>query len=244
MRRGVHVTLCTGRMYSGTRQIVQKLRLSGPVACIDGSHIVDVTTHQELASAPLAQAGVASLFEVLGRHEPISFVFSQDRVCFDSRGASHLSYVTTWSEHTEKFASVLKVEHWGRERPIAALVALGAEEQIATICAALEGNAEVMQVASFPLRRRDGMWGMIVRAARVDKGTAVEWLAAHHGISPEEIVAVGDWLNDIPMLRRAGRTFAMGQAPDVVKAAATDVLKADVWTGGGIREAAERAGLL
>ena len=38
--------------------------------------------------------------------------------------------------------------------------------------------------------------------------------------------------------------FAMGQAPDEVKAAATDVLKADVWSGGGLAEAAERAGLL
>lgn len=244
IRRGVHVTLCTGRMYSGTRQIAQRLKLYEPVVCIDGSHIVDVTTHQELASAPLPQAGVASLFDVLGRHEPASFVFSKDRVCFDARGARHLSYVTTWSEHTERFASVLKVEHWGEERPVAALVALDAEEKITAICEALEGTTDLMQVASFPLRRTDGMWGMIVRAARIDKGTAVEWLAAHHGIRVDEIVAVGDWLNDIPMLQRAGRTFAMGQAPDVVKAAATDVLKSDAFTGGGIAEAAVRAGLL
>jgi len=231
-------------MYSGTRQIAERLQLCAPVACIDGSHIVDCTTHLELASVPLAVSGVDPLFTLLCQHEPIAFVFSGDKVYFDGQGANYLPYVTTWSEQTQKLASVLRAEHWSSERPIAALVALGTEQQISAIEEGLAGHSEVMQSACFPLRRYDGMWGMVVRAARVDKGTAVEWLAAHHGVGVEEIVAVGDWLNDIPMLRRAGRTFAMGQAPEEVKAAATDVLEADAWSGGGIAEAAERAGLL
>jgi hypothetical protein len=36
----------------------------------------------------------------------------------------------------------------------------------------------------------------------------------------------------------------MAQSPEAVKDAATDVLVADTWSGGGIAEAAERAGLL
>jgi hydroxymethylpyrimidine pyrophosphatase-like HAD family hydrolase len=63
-------------------------------------------------------------------------------------------------------------------------------------------------------------------------------------VTAAEVVAVGDWLNDIPMLRRAGRSFAMAQAPHAVKAAATDILKASAHTGGGLAEAAQRAGLL
>ena len=51
-------------------------------------------------------------------------------------------------------------------------------------------------------------------------------------------------MNDIPMFRVAGRSFAMAHAVDEVKAAASDHLRADVSTGGGIAEAAERAGLL
>lgn len=244
MRRGVRVTLCTGRMYSGTRQIAERLNLTEPVACIDGSHIVDVKTHQELASVPLPPAGVTSLFEILASAQPITFVFSGDRVYFDGKGGSYLPYVTTWSEQTAELDDVLAVHHWQEERRIAALVALGSEELITSASDAILAHSEALQCASFPLKRYEGLWGMVVRAARVDKGTAVEWLAAHHGVTPEEMVAVGDWLNDIPMLRRAGRTFAMGQAPDEVKAAATDVLEADVWSGGGIAEAAERAGLL
>ena len=44
----------------------------------------------------------------------------------------------------------------------------------------------------------------------------------------------GDWFNDVPMFRAAGRSFAMGQAPEDVKRAASDVLKETSETGGGI----------
>ena len=60
----------------------------------------------------------------------------------------------------------------------------------------------------------------------------------------DEIVVVGDWINDVPMFLRAGLSFAMAQSPDVVKQAASAVLESSDRSGGGIAEAAERAGLL
>lgn len=243
MRRGVRVTLCTGRMYSGTRKIAESLKLFDPVACIDGSHIVDVKTHRELASSPLPDPGVKSLFEILGR-EHVAYAFSGDCVYYDGRGGPYLSYLATWSDQTVKIESVLNVEQWQGGQGISALVAISTEEHIGQACSALAAHSETLQSAAFPLHRYEGTWAMVVRAARVDNGTAVEWLARHHGVTPEQVVTVGDWWNDVPMLRRAGRSFAMGQAPDEVKAAATDVLESDAWSGGGIAEAAERAGLL
>jgi hypothetical protein len=82
---------------------------------------------------------------------------------------------------------------------------------------------------------------MIVRAAGPTKGTAVAWLAEYHGCLPEEVVAVGDWLNDIPMFEVAGRSFAMGQSPKELKDCATDELRADSEVGGGVAEAVRRA---
>jgi hydroxymethylpyrimidine pyrophosphatase-like HAD family hydrolase len=103
-----------------------------------------------------------------------------------------------------------------------------------------------LQDIVFEVRREDfaGMWGMVVRASGVDKGTAIEWLALHYGVGLDDVVAVGDWLNDVPMLARAGLSYAMAQAPDEVKSAAKEVLEADIWAGGGVAEAAERAGLI
>ena len=82
-----------------------------------------------------------------------------------------------------------------------------------------------------------GKSAMIVRADGPTKGTAVTWLANHYGCHPTDVVAVGDWLNDVPMFEVAGRSFAMGQAPRELKDRATDELEADGEIGGGIAEA-------
>ena len=42
------------------------------------------------------------------------------------------------------------------------------------------------------------------------------------------------------MLRWAGRSFAMGQAPDAVRASAKEILAATSSTGGGVAEALAR----
>lgn len=241
------VTLCTGRMYSGTRAVAAELCVLEPLGCIDGSHIVDAASGRELATAPLAVERIHALFAALEEHGPAAFVFSSDRVYFDHGGSGYLPYITTWSDQTEQLGRVLESALWDASRPIAAIVALGERLQVEAVHTFIrDQHDEHLQSAYFPVQRDslESLWGLVVRAARIDKGTAIEWLATHYGISVAEIVTVGDWFNDVPMLQRAGSSFAMGQAPDEVKAAAKAVLKADIWAGGGVREAAERSGLL
>jgi hydroxymethylpyrimidine pyrophosphatase-like HAD family hydrolase len=245
LARGVPVSLCTGRMYSGTRETARLLELDGPVGCVDGSHIVEAGSHRELCAHPISRAG--GLVEILAEFETVSFVFSGDVIHHDARGAEFLHYVSLWSEQAVELEVVLERARWSEDPAVAAIVSLGTEDQIRGARTVIEGElGGVVQAATFEIQRArvSGGWGMVVRAAGVDKGTAIEWIARHHGVDPCEVVVVGDWLNDVPMMKAAGRSFAMAQSPAAVKAAATDVLDADTWSGGGIAEAAERAGLL
>lgn len=69
------------------------------------------------------------------------------------------------------------------------------------------------------------------------KGAAVAALAASLGISASECAAIGDYLNDIPMLEWAGWSVAMGQAPEPVRAVADAVVASAV--DDGVAEALE-----
>jgi len=82
---------------------------------------------------------------------------------------------------------------------------------------------------------------VLVRAAGPTKGTALAELCRLAGCSLDEAVAVGDWINDVPMFRVAGRSFCMASAPPDVRTAATDLLDTDAGAGGGIAEAIRRA---
>ncbi len=61
--------------------------------------------------------------------------------------------------------------------------------------------------------------------ARADKWQAVERLASRLGVAPERTCAIGDQLNDLSMIARAGLGVAMGNAaPEVARAAGRQTL--------------------
>ncbi len=178
---------------------------------------------------------------MLQRHGPASFLFAHDTIVHDAAGAPYAGYVSTWSPRLSVVARVVDHPYWEHERGLSAVVALGPERDIRAAAAELaERLGHAAHVILFPVHRVD-LFAMVIRAAGTTKGTAVEWLARHHGCTPAEVVVVGDWINDVPMFKVAGRSFVMRQAPPAVKAEATDELAADCWGGGGVAEAARRA---
>lgn len=66
-----------------------------------------------------------------------------------------------------------------------------------------------------------------ILAPGVSKGKALEALAMHLSIPLDEVVAIGDWKNDIPLLSAAGLGIAMGNAHDELKRIA-DYITLDV----------------
>lgn len=246
-KRGVHVSVCTGRMYSGTREIARSIGVAGAVGCLDGSQVVDCRDDSSIATHPILSEAAEPLFDAVEEFDPITFLFAEDTILHDERGDPFLPFVGLWSKRSVRLPRVLDPSHFAEDRTVAALVSLGEERQIrATAQRIFERVGDHIQIGFFSVARQDldASWGMVVRAAGVSKATALGRIAEHYGVTLEETVAVGDWVNDISMLKAAGRSYAMGQAPDEVKAAATETLEADAWSGGGIEEAARRAGLL
>ena len=235
---GVPVTIITGRLYSGSCAIAREVEITGPIACVVGSHIVDVARDEARFYRSLSGADAATLRGVLERHESASFLFAHDSIVHDAAGEAFAPYVRTWSNKIEVVERVITHSHWDHELGLMAVVSIGLEEKILAAVAELrERLAEAAFVASFAITRLPGVHAMIVRAKGPTKGTAVEWLAAHHGCTAAEVVVVGDWQNDVPMFDVAGRSFVMAQAPDEVKSHATDRLDATGHLGGGVAEA-------
>lgn len=245
--KGVPTTIITGRLFSGSRRIAEEIGARGPIGCADGSHIVNACSGEDVFHAGLTGEHAGRVRDVIAEIPAASFLFAHDQIIHDDSGAAFLPYVRTWSADFVRADQVIAHPHWEHERGVTALVAVGEraciDEANAELRRQLDGAA---QTVTFPVRRGEhaGSWVVLVRAAGKSKGTALERLARHHGITPEEVVVVGDWYNDLPMFERAGRSFVMGQAPEDIKRVATDRLEADVTTGGGILEAARRAGWL
>jgi hypothetical protein len=188
-------------------------------------------------------------------------VFDADGIHHEHAGAPYAAYIRTWSPNLRV---VEDAAPWQAE-PLAAL-AVGDEAAVTAALAALRGHAAQLFSISFAigelstyialdpdgqalpaaaaaasLPRSSGKHALLVRAAGANKGTALAELCRHAGCSLAEAVAVGDWINDVPMFEVAGRSFAMASAPDAVRAKATDVLASMAGSGGGIAEAIRRS---
>lgn len=234
---GIPVTIVTGRLYSGTRHVAQSLQLTGPIACVDGSHIVDLCDSRALYYSAITGALATTLRDVIVRARIASFLFANDAIAHDASGHPFAGYVRTWSPNIDVVDKIVDHPFWENELGVMAVVSVGAESQIRDAVLELASQTDTqLRVISFRIGQ-SAKHAMIVRASAATKGTAVEWLAQHHGCTSAEVVVVGDWLNDLPMFEVAGRSFAMGQAPEEVKGMATDTLDADGITGGGIAEA-------
>ena len=240
LKAGVHVSVVTGRLYSGTRGIVESLGLRGAVACADGSHLVHARDHATLMHLGVRGKAAVALRDALARAGTATFVFAKDTIAYDGAGTPYLEYVATWSNEVRVTDSIHEHEFWRAEDGLTAVVALGTRAQIV---AAVEDIARDLPnqvlIAMFPVKRLAGTWAIIVRASGTTKGTAMRWIADYLRVPLRETVCVGDWINDVPMFEVAGRSFAMGHAPAEVKAKATDVLEETVEDGGGVARVVE-----
>lgn len=221
---GIRVVLATGRRYSRALPLVEPLGLDVPVVTASGALIKHPGDHRTLYRAEFAPDVLVGLLKIIDRagYEPVLYA--------DTYGQGHEFYVRHMRQHnpelTEFFALNPPCHYlWPQmidEPPpgIFSGFAMGTRDQMLGLAAELErqhGDHLYVHVLRSP--RYQGYMCEIAPAGAT-KWSGIERLAREWGIADEEICAVGDDVNDIPMIRAAGLGVAMGNAQDEVKAAA------------------------
>ena len=150
LARGVIVSLCTGRMYSGTRPVAAQLGLKTPVACVDGCHIVQSNTHESLLRRPIPSEAKAGLHTLLSATDLAVFGFSDDIIVYDGRGRVYLEYLRTWSTQMCRVPDVLAPDSWDRFDELTALVVIGSQTSTEAIVQGVRATcSEAIQLAHF-----------------------------------------------------------------------------------------------
>ncbi len=243
-KRGIITTILTGRLYSGTRAVAEHIGVGGPIGCVEGCHLVDASSGIDLHHGGLVGRDATVVRSLLRDHRSSTFLFADDRIIYDARSAPLLRYALSWSRESQQTEDVVDYPGWESDRGVTAVVLIGPRATVAALVGRVNTElAGAVFAASFPAGVND-TWACMLRLGSHSKGTALEWVARHHGLEPSNVVVVGDWYNDVPMFERAGRSFAMAQAPDDVKRSATDCLEASIGSGCAIAEAARRVGWL
>lgn len=223
---GVHVTLVTGRIASGTLPVARELGIDIPVICGDGAQLVDPESGMLIAHASLEARARELALGVFEARELAPFVLTHEAAHGRRASARYAPWVRGFT--SELFFH----DEWPDVTPLSMLLGLGARELALRAFEELEALAGA-DVEAFPI---GDPWVVRVRSSESTKGRALRDLAAQLGVARENVAFAGDWYNDVSALEWAGRSFAMGQAPPDIKARATDVLETSIDEGGAIAE--------
>jgi Cof subfamily protein (haloacid dehalogenase superfamily) len=242
-RDGLEVTIATGRLASGAIPTAQTLSLEAPMVCADGTAVVDSKSGEILERIGVGLHVTDAILSSFAEHGLAPFVFMHDAIHCDESAADLAKYARSWTRDVTFHPKLAEAAEWRKPDHVAMVIGLGRQPPAHAAKTAIDdAHGRTIDLAHFPLGAT-GMWAVRVMPEGCNKGSGVARLATRLGIAREAVVVVGDWWNDVSMFQWAGRSFAMGQAPEAVAVHASDRLSATSITGGGVAEAIARLGL-
>jgi Cof subfamily protein (haloacid dehalogenase superfamily) len=237
-RHGITVTLATGRWPQQTLPFAHALALQAPLICADGGLIVSATSGQIERQLTLLVPLRQRALELASRAGLPLLMVTNNLVLGLAAEEPLAAHLSGWATDFEALPT-----REGLLAPALSVLAafvLGPKDAITAASNGAEAaalRAAGAGLEAFPIQA--DQWTLRVRPAEVHKGAAVATMALERNLRPDECGAVGDWYNDLTLLRWARFSFAMGQSPDDVAAAAQHRLRATAATGGGIAEAVD-----
>jgi Cof subfamily protein (haloacid dehalogenase superfamily) len=205
---GIRIVLVTARGPRSVRLIAAEAGLEGSAICSNGAISLDLASGEVVSTRPLAEAVAARLVTELRERLPgILFAAESEEITLE-RGFAAWDWEpppgTRYADGLELVAG-----------PVAKLILRHDAHALDAIAEAARELAGDQASVTIP-----GPWTVEVSAAGVSKAAALAELCAELAIEPAEVIAFGDYPNDLPMLEWAGHAVAVANAhPDVLAVA-------------------------
>ncbi len=237
-KRGVVVTIATGRLTSRTHPVAKALQLDTPLVCADGGVLTCGATERILRRRFVRAEIAEQILETFRAAELASCVMTDDVIHVCRRDEAHHRYLRGWSHMITQHTDVRSAVAWSEEPEAAImLVGIGDPASADAVVEQLAPHASAVDIVAFDTITGSRVVRVMARGA--SKGAALSDLAQELEIEASHVAVAGDWLNDLSMFAYAGRSFAMPHAPPEVRAAATHALEHDVTQHGAFADALE-----
>ena len=216
-RRGIAVSLVTGRMATSAVPFAEALGLTGPIVAQQGAIV------RAMPAAGSKRPGRLLFHRPLRPEVTVDIV----RWCLARDLTPHFNYlewmiVGSTEERLEEYrlfvgdrlrlVSDVAVR---ATRPVTKVVAIGDGDHSLDVLE--EGRAHFAGRAEVTLSHPRFLEFL---ASGVSKGMGIRWLARRLRIPLEQCIAVGDQYNDLEMISEVGHGVAMPSAPEAVQAVA------------------------
>lgn len=216
---GVEVALATGRRYEFARPIFESLPEPLTLILSNGA-VVKTGDGRTLMRSLLPLKTARTVLAAFPEHRAsAAVVFDRPRegqVVFEAIDWEHPRHRRFFEVNRPFLAEVVPLENCLTEDPIQVMFSGGCAEMRA-LFVRLQNRADGFSVALTEYEHRDFSLVDIVTAG-CSKGSALQAWARERGVARDEVMAMGDNLNDLQMLEFAGTAVLMDNALVELKA--------------------------
>ena len=218
---GVDVALVTGRSFHFTRPVVDLLPIPLVLIVNNGAVVKRRTGETELLHLLSRDAARHVLSETRRFEDSVAIVFDrpgEGQIVFERMDWSHPNRRGYYEKNKAYIAAAPSpLADVLTEDPIQVMFN-GSVEPMRALAAALRGlpAANQFAVGVTEYERRD--FSLVdVNAAGCSKGSTLARWTTSRGLTADDVMAVGDNLNDVEMLDFAGTAVVMGNATEALK---------------------------
>ena len=211
--KGVKVILASGRPLFGITPIADELKLKdkgGYILAYNGGEIVDCKTGKTIVSHELSKQCIEDICMLARQHDVYALTYSDGRIVSESDTDEYVI-----KEAFCNSTSIIKTENLKDyvTYPVAKFLVVGKHEKLVPVQEALLARYSGVIDAFY-----SEDYFLEVVPFGVAKDNSLKELLEKLGITEEELIACGDGMNDIPMLKIAGLSAVMKNAyPEVKK---------------------------
>jgi len=229
--QGVKMTIATGRMPISARPYAEQLELDVPVITYHGAMIQQVISGDILFRRVIPSSIASEIVRDVGGRGVYAQVYLKDRVIAQTLNDWSQEYARIASVHIEEadLSSLLSQEPEGVEKILFIADESDLDRLVPLLCKRYGEKVHITKSKPHFLEIIEGS---------VNKGVALASLAKRFGIAQHEVMAIGDSLNDLEMIKYAGVGVAMGNARPEIKELADIVTVTN--EEDGVAEAIER----
>jgi Cof subfamily protein (haloacid dehalogenase superfamily) len=233
--RGVKIALSTGRVIRTTQRIIDELSLDGYHIYYDGAVVYDPAKKDEIYCRQIKPETIKRAIEFSRANDIYLELYTTEKF---------FAGKANWSDDVHR-------HYFGIDPVIADLDAICSCERIVKAELISHSPKEDAEVAMFKKAFNGSLRFSSAHSPAhpdiefinivdpgVSKGEALRFLIGYLGIKKDEVIAIGDGFNDIPLFEAAGTKVAMGNAFDELKKLA-DYITLDVGNG-GVAKAVEK----
>jgi Cof subfamily protein (haloacid dehalogenase superfamily) len=217
--RGLQIIICTGRSTDAAERYRLALDARGPMVYYNGAEVVD-TPSGTVLSAALLNTEVVDFGIDLSRREGVYFQVYFPGPAFPQDSGNELVAERQCAE-TEMY-----LNHTGIQARIGDLKEAAARHPRGCIKCMFLGEHETLETLRPELTGRFGDRIFVTRSYRsfleildagASKGAGLRRAMEFRGLRPDEVIALGDDENDLPMFGAAGFSIAPANAKETVR---------------------------